>query len=293
MMMFVLMALPLVAGEELKLKTTDIYVADYKATNIENDTLKNCMPYFEDNLHQLDWVSVKPQKFGLAEDQSQTIRITFDNPKMGYYEDRFQIRCDRYYNNSFLESVKIISPTKQPNYNILVRRAGEDMAYTVSPSKEFIFYEEPGKVKHVSFKIGNTGGVPLDVRFETPTRYTSNVNITPKTTEIKVNNLQTFDLSVAIPNGQTELNTKLEFHVGDFVDNFTIQGKDKAEAQGAAAAASVIGSDVEVGNFKIPTWLVAVILIGAMVYLISIETKNQTKNKKTKKVKNNGKKKKR
>lgn len=266
-LMLIILPAVVFATTEISMKTSDVYTAQYRTTNVDSDVLKNCVPTFQSDLKDQPWVDIKPAIFDMAPGETKDIVIILNNPPVGYYSDIFQIRCERYLEGEFQNIVEIISPTDQPQFHILVKESGEGMSYQIIPMKSFEFLANGGETKIADFRIANTGTTDLDVVFVVPPEYQSTINFNPSKTTIDVNEVKTFKINVEVPDQFTPFIANISIGIGDFQDIFIVSGQKESEVAGAAAVTSVVFGDVDAGPIKIPAWIVISVIVAGVIYI--------------------------
>lgn len=277
LIMMILMILPIAyAQTDLVMKTNEVYTAEFKALNSNTDNLINCVPYFSSDMQGQTWVKVSPNTFDLPAGQFEIITIQFDHPPVGYYSDKFQISCDRIHEGKFVSSLDIITAGSQPEYNLIVKIAGEGQSYQIQPAKEFNFIGTEGGTETAAFNIINTGSIEVPVTITVPKEYANIISVTPSSINIDQGELKNFKITVNVPEGFETLETELQLKIGDYTDTFKITGEKESLASSGAAVASVaLGGSVKIGALDIPTPLIIVLIIVALIWIWRLDNKKK------------------
>ena len=260
-------------AENITMKTNQVYTAYYDVSNTEAQNLKNCVPYMTGDLTNVTWKGINTQKFDLYQDDTKQLILTFQHPEPGYYVGQLQIHCEYWINDEFTKSGPILNPLYAPTYTIIVSIAGIGQAYAFN-SHTYNFIGKTGQTKTANFIIANTGTTPLSTTIIIPPGYENIIDINPLTSTISPATTQNYKIIVHIPDDFKGFNTNLTINIGDYQDNFIIQGERETLATSGAAVQSIgFQSTTPIAGYQIPTIPVVLILIIAGIMLIREETK--------------------
>jgi hypothetical protein len=249
----------MVTAIDVSMKTNDVYTADFEFENIDDgDELRDCIPYFTQDLVKKSFVTIEPQQFNLNSGESQIVQIKIINPETGYYRDELNVRCARYVNGEFIGAGDIFESGKE--INVIVALAGEGQSYYISPTNEYFFLAKPGQDESAEFQIANLGSVDLDVSFQ----IRPGITITPVRRTIDIGEVESFRIDVQIPEDFTSLDTEIPVLIGDFGDTIKISGEVESLSTGAGGAvANIALGNVQVQDVAIPAWVILVVTGGS------------------------------
>lgn len=262
-------------SKDVTMTNQDYYTAQFQVLNTGQDVLKNCIPYWSKEFISQPWVTILPNKFDMQPSDTQDIIVTIEHPTPGYYQDTFQVKCQRYIKGSFAAMADIISPQDQIQYTLLVN-SQESVAYQFKPAKQFYYIAQPGTIEKATFSIVNLGTQTLPVFLQARPQETNQIFIEPHSTNISPGQIQQFKLTINVPKDFDGMNTSILVIAGPYQDSFSIIGQKESLAAGGPAIQSIIGRDVELGPVKIP---VALIILGIIVagFVLFRENKKEKK----------------
>jgi hypothetical protein len=265
---------------KIDMKTNDIYTAQFNiANNVDvNGTLKNCIPYINDNFEDQEWVEIKPERFDLAYGTKKDVIITFTYPPTGYYTGKLGVRCERYYHNDFVGIYDIISQQDTPKYYVIVSLAGAGQSYSIN-NREYLFISKPGLTEKATFTIANTGTVDLPVRFDIPISYNGIISIDPVISTLNPREVQTYTIHINVPKQFNNFTTNISIYIGDYKDTFTITGEIESLATTGAAIQSIAIGSAQVAGLKIPLPIIAIAIIIGIALLIKSQKPKKMKKK--------------
>lgn len=271
----ILLMTQLAAAEELLIttKTNEKITARYDLTNREDDTLQNCVAYFEGELRDPTWVSVTPVKFDLQPGDGVTIDVVIDRPPEGFYQDILSISCDRFFEGDFLGRGGVIAPEDIPTFTILVSEAGAGQEYFIKPADNtWRFVAKPRETKQVTLQIANVGNVPIPVDFTNSFVNSGTLIVEPQKFTIPIQGVKQVTLAYTAPDRFEEVNQTFTFTVGDYTEKFTIAATQSFTFN--IGTFSLAGSLDLGGGIRIPNWIMIVVLVGLVYYYVFVMEKD-------------------
>jgi YbbR domain-containing protein len=269
-----ILAFSSVNAKEVTMKTNDIYTAHFEVENENNGgELRDCIPYFSKDLKDQPFVILEPKQFNLNWGEKQTIMVSFQNPETGFYQDEINVRCVKYLEGEFVGAEDILSNPQ--NFELIVKISGEGQAYSINPTNKYFFYSKPPSEETATFQIANIGTTELDVNFQIPSD-ALNVKITPIRITIPEGKSQVFTVKVTTDQNFKDMKAEIPINIGDFKDVFIVEGeKETITSVGGAAVTSIAFGDVEVNGFKIPRWVIIILLVGAGYVIYKEQNKRE------------------
>jgi hypothetical protein len=265
------------------MKTNERITITYLFKNLEGDTLKECYPYFSGELRDAPWATLEPYGFEMNPGSRTEIKLVLDRPPKGFYQDIFQISCDRYVEGEFLERVDTIDPHEAPSYSLLVAEAGAGQDYAIKPADNtWRPVLNGGETKTVPVTIANLGSVPLLVDFSNARANNGMLLIEPVKFTVPIQEIKVVAMTYTAPQRFESLNESFKFMVGDFEETFYINAESSfgLESIFSIGTFSLIGGATKVGGLGIPNWILTVLFMVAVYYYVFVISKESkfTKN---------------